>query len=146
MLHAPNESVEPMTKTPIALLLPALLLVGCVSSTPVKPAPIAPEEEPKMKAALVGTCHVVMTQDPGGAPKEDKGIHLTFQPDGKLHYRIESPMGDVNNDVAYRLEGRNVVSDGMYKTMRVDEYSERKLLLFVYDTSKILHCTKDQAA
>jgi hypothetical protein len=128
----------------VALITPMLLLVACVSATPVKPAPIAPEEEPKMKAALVGTCHVVMTQAPGGAPREDKGIHLTFQPEGKLHYRIESPVGDVTNDSTYRLEGRNVVSDGIYKTMRVDEYSDQKLLLFVYDISKIFHCTKDQ--
>jgi hypothetical protein len=28
--------------------------------------------------------------------------------------------------------------------MRVDEYSDQKLLLFVYDISKIFHCTKDQ--
>lgn len=130
----------------VVVLLSSVVAVGCVSSTPVKPAPIAPEEEPKMKAALVGTCHVVMTQDPGGAPKADKGIHLTFSPDGKLHYRIETPMGNVDNDVAYRLEDRNVVSDGMYRTMRVDEWSDRKLLLFVYDTSKILHCTKDRHA
>jgi len=132
-----------MKATRLIVLIPTLLLAACVSSTPVKPAPIAPDEEPKMKAALIGTCHVVMTQNPGGAPKTDKGIHLTFHPDGKLHYRIETPVGDVNNDATYRFDGRNVVSDGIYKTMRVDEWSEQRLLIFVYDISKVFHCTKD---
>lgn len=118
-------------------------VAGCVTSTPVTPAPIAAEDAPKMSAALIGTWQLTMVQDPGGKPKADKGIHLTFRPDGKVHFRIETPGADVNRDYGYRLEGRNIVSDGIYKTMRVDEWREHNLVLFVYDTSKIFHLTRE---
>lgn len=133
-----------MKLSPVLFVLAsAIAAAGCVSSTPVAPAPISAEDAPKLNAALVGTWQVMMVQDPGGSPKADKGIHFTFSPDGKVHYRIESPVGDVNKDYAYHLEGRNIVSDGIYRTMRVDEWKDDHLVLFIYDTSKIFHCTRE---
>lgn len=131
---------------PRLLLVVASVVIagGCVSPTPVTPAPISAEDAPKMSAALIGTWQLAMVQDPGGKPKADKGIHLTFHPEGKLHYRIETPGADVNRDCAYRLEGRNIVSDGIYNTMRVEEWREDHLVLFVYDVSKIYHLTRER--
>jgi hypothetical protein len=131
---------------PRLVFLAALVALagGCVSPTPVTPAPISAEDAPKMSAALLGTWQLAMVQDPGGSPKADKGIHITFNPDGKLHYRIETPGRDVNQDSTYRLDGRNIVSDGVYKTMRVDEWRDDHLVLFVYDTSKIFHLTRER--
>ena len=121
----------------------ALAFTACASATPVMPAPISPAEAPKLQAALLGTCHVTGTQKPGGEIKEAKGIHWTFAADGKLHQHLETVLGTFDNDYTYKLDGRNIVSDGVYKTIRVDDFSGGTLKLFLYDITEIYYCTKE---
>ncbi len=121
----------------------AVASAHCASATAVTPAPIGPEDAPKLQAALVGSCHVTGTQKPGGEVKAAKGIHFTFQPTGKLHYHLETPLGAMDNDYSYHLDGRNIVSDGTYKTMRVDEWGAKTLKLFLYDITETYYCTKE---
>ena len=125
------------------VLLAALALTSahCVSATPVTPAPISPDQAPKLQAALMGTCHVTGTQKPGGEIDEAKGIYWTFADGCKGQQRLEV-IGTILSDFNYRLEGRNIVTDGTFKTIRVDDYSDKTLKLFVYELSQYYYCTK----
>src|SRR5262249_16859585 len=124
-------------------LLVALALAGCAKPTPVAPAPLSAGEEPKLRAALAGSCQVTKTQSQGGEPKEAKGIHFTFKQDRKLLYRGETPISTLNKEYKWELDGRNIKSDGLYKTMRVDDYSGGTLKLFIYDTSDTFYCSHE---
>jgi hypothetical protein len=129
-----------MRKVGIALV--AFGLVHCATATPVSPAPISAADAPKLEAAVLGTCEVTGTQSPGGDVKQAKGIFFTFKPDGRLHYRIETPLATIDKDWTYRFDGRNIASDGVYKSMRVDDWGGKTLKLFVYDTSDTFYCSK----
>ena len=125
------------------LFIPALpLLVHCATATPVTPAPISPTEAPRLEAALHGTCAVTATQKLRGEQKSAEGLRLTFTPTGQLVWDIAGPFGDTQVNANYRLEGRNIVSDGMYKNMRVDGFGGKTLEIFLYDISETYYCTK----
>ncbi len=125
------------------LFIPAsLVLMHCATATPVTPAPISPSEAPKLEAALYGTCAVTSTQAQGGEKKRAEGLRWTFTPNGQLVWDIATPFGDTKVSAKYRLEGRNIVSDGMYKNMRVDDFGGKTLAIFLYDTSETYFCTK----
>jgi hypothetical protein len=130
-------------KTHLAFLaVLAVASLHCVTATPVTPAPVSPEEAPKLQAALIGSCNVTATEKPGSAPKEAKGIRMTFSADGKLAYHIETPFGSLDQVYTYKLDGRNIASDGIYKAMRVDEWNGKTLKLFMYELTQTYHCTK----
>ncbi len=126
-----------------ALFIAVAAGVGCATVTPVTPAPLSPAEAPKMLAALQGSCHVTGTQKPGGEVKEAKGIHWIFATGGKLHQHVESPLGTVDNDYTFTVDGRNITTDGTYKNIRVDDYSGPTLKLFLYDITETYYCTKE---
>lgn len=122
-----------------------LVSLACVSSTPVKPAPVAPDEAARLAAALQGTCEVVGVRNAGETEVEDDGagaIRFTFGPRGKLHTLIDTSLARLEQDNTYRLEGRNLVTDGSHGTFRVDDYSTNTIQLFVYDQSKTFYCKK----
>src|SRR4051794_10761762 len=87
----------------LALLLSS---VGCATVTPVTPSPISVEDAPKLKAALVGTWALKTTQKPGGPVKEASILKVTFTADGVIAYNVAGAYH-------YRLDGRNIVSDGI---------------------------------
>ncbi len=136
----------PMTRssspTPRFLLaLPLLAVAACAHATPVAPAPISPEESPKLQASLVGTCEVTGTQTLGGERKEAHGLMWTFNPDGRGQFDI--PGGLIaGNHFNYRVEGRNVFTDGPYKAIRIDDWSTPTTTWFMYDLSQTYYCTK----
>ena len=129
------------TKVSSAALMMALLgsALGCVHATPVAAAPVSEEEAPKLQAALVGTCAVTATQSEGGDKKSDPGgLTFTFGPDHQASYHALW----ITNRYTYKVEGRNVIMDGPYKTFRVDDWSTSELKWFVYDLSKTFYCSK----
>lgn len=144
-LRKPSDDPSPMNTSPTllsCLIVLAAAVTGCATSTPVAAAPISAEDATKLQAALIGSCHVTGIQNPGGEIKEAKGIHLTFSADGKLHYHIVT-LVTVDKDYTYKLDGRNIVSDAMYKNMRVDDFSGKTLKLFIYDITQTYYCTKE---
>lgn len=125
----------------LLLALPLLALVSCAHATPVAPAPILPEESPKLQASLLGTCEVTGTQKLGGERKEAKGLTWTFNPDG--HGKFDIPGGlTFGNTFNYRVEGRNVLTDGVYKAIRIDDWNAPTMTWFMYDLSQTYYCTK----
>ncbi len=125
-------------------LLLSFALVGCVHSTPVTPAPLSPEDAPKLQAAIVGACKVTATQKEGAEKKDDaSGLSFWFDANGNAGYAAANPFGGVVKiSYKYKLDGRNILMDGPYKTFRADDYSTNELKLFVYDLSQTYYCTK----
>jgi hypothetical protein len=115
----------------------ALLLttVGCATATPVTPSPISVEDAPKLKTALVGTWAIKTTQNPGGPVKEASMLKVTFTADGVVAYNVAGAYH-------YRLEGRNIVSDGIFDVVRVEEWSDHTLKLFLFGNSETWSFTK----
>jgi hypothetical protein len=122
---------------PLVIALGAAL-AGCAHSTPVTPAPLAADETARLQNALLVTCTVTATQKQGGERKEAKGLSWTFGPDGQGSY---SAMGVVSR-FTYHLDGRNVLTDGPYKAIRVDDFSGPTMKWFLYDTSETYYCTR----
>ncbi|MEO8706387.1 MAG: hypothetical protein ABI867_40530 [Kofleriaceae bacterium] len=120
-------------------------ITACATVTPVTPAPLSAQDAPALEAALIGQCHVTGTQQPNGAIKEARGIHWNFQPGGRLHQWIDLGFGK-NDDFTYRLDGRNVVSNASFQTMRVDDWSGNTLKFFMYGTTETYYCTKETPA
>ena len=102
---------------------------------------MSPEEGAKLQAALIGTCDVTATQAPDGPMKEAKGLNITFSADGKIKWDVLGGLA-FGNVGTYRLDGRNIEADILYKHMRVDDYSGKTLKLFLYDITQIYYCTK----
>lgn len=46
------------------------------------------------------------------------------------------------NTFTYRMDGRNVLMDGTYKAIRVDDWSSPTMTWFLYDISETYYCTK----
>jgi hypothetical protein len=132
------------TSSRILIAVSALCVTHCATVTPVTPAPVEPDQQPQLEAALLGQCHVTGTQKPGGAIKEAKGIHWTFSPGGKLHQWLDVGFGR-HDDFAYRVEGRNIVTTGAFKTMRLEDWSGTTLKFFMYETTENYYCAKEQA-
>ncbi len=119
-----------------ALFSAALLHVSCVSSTPVTPAPLAPQEQASLAAAMQGRWKCSHTKE-GGDAREPLGdnVLFAFNGDGTYWHRIETSLLVVENTYRYHLEGRNVVNDSPHGTYRVDASSAQELALFNYDTT-----------
>jgi hypothetical protein len=124
-------------RTIVCALLP-FCAFACVTGTPVTAAPISNADALQLQAALVGTCAVTGTQKPGGPIKKATGMRLIFSADGTLSYDL----GLRPLVYHYRLEGRNILSDGMYKTIRVDDWSGGVLTLFLYEITQTYYCEK----
>jgi hypothetical protein len=114
------------------------LLVGCAHATPVGPAPISAEDAPKLQAALVGNCTVTETQKEGGEKKHAEGLMFSFADNGQASY---DAMGVIAR-YTYKLDGRNVLMDGPFKALRVDEFDGPTMKWFVYDLSEYYYCTR----
>jgi hypothetical protein len=121
----------------VVKLLP-LAVLGCAHATPVTPAPLAANDSATLAAMLTGTCTVTATQQEGDEPKHTEGLHWTFGSDGQASYRV----GSVVSRFAYRVDGRNIVMDGPYKTIRIDDWSTPTMKWFMYDLSQTYYCTK----
>ena len=67
---------------------------------------------------------------------------MTFTPDGHVDYHIEALGLTTDKSYSYRLDGRNIFSDGLYRQMRVDDWSGGELKLFLYEISETYVCTK----
>jgi hypothetical protein len=119
----------------------AIVLGACAHATPVQPAPVSAADAGRLQDALHGTCEVTATQAVGGARKDAAGLRWTFEPNG--HGRFSVPGGmNFGNTFTYRLDGRNVLMDGTYKAIRVDDWSSSTMAWFLYDISEIYYCTK----
>lgn len=127
----------------VALAAP-LVVLGCVHATPVTPAAISAEDAPKLKAALVGTCAVTARQKEGSDKKSDaSGLSFSFAADGNASYTAATPFGGaISVKFTYKLDGRNVIMDGPYKAIRVDDFSGPEMKWFLYDLSETYYCTK----
>jgi hypothetical protein len=127
-----------------AALTAPLFVLGCVGATPVTPAAISAEDAPKLKAALVGTCTVTATQKEGSDKKSDaSGLSFTFAADGNASYTAAGPFGgSITPKFTYKLEGRNILMDGPFKAIRVDDFSGPEMKWFLYDLSLTYYCTK----
>lgn len=127
----------------LLLLSLCFAAAACAHATPVAPAPLSVDETPKLQAALVGSCMVTATQKLDGERKDAKGLWWTFAADGRGHLRIGNT-GTPFGDFTYRLDGRNVMTTGSYKALRVDEYDGPTMKWFLYDISQYYWCTKKQ--
>jgi hypothetical protein len=116
----------------------AMEVAGCASATPVTPAPLSPADLPQMQAALSGSCLVTTRRLPSGEMRPDNLVRWTFLPGNRIEWR----MGYGTNVVNYRLDGRNMFSDGMFKSMRVDAWDATTLTVFIYDISETYFCTR----
>lgn len=114
------------------------VLAGCAHATPVTAAPVSPEDGAKLQAALIGTCNVTATQAEGGKKKEASDLSFTFGPDGQASYKA---LG-ITAKFKYRIDGRNVLMDGPYKALRVDDWSGPTQVWFLYDLTETYYCTK----
>ena len=130
------------TQQNTSMLLVAASLAACAHSTPVTPAPLAAEEAGQLRAAIVGTCDVTATQKEGSKAEDASGLTLTFMGDGKAAYLASTPFGAVRSDYGYRLDGRNIITDGPLETLRADDFSGPTLKLFNYAMSQTYFCTK----
>lgn len=119
----------------------ALFVAGCAHATPVAPAPLGAEDATKLQAALVGTCEVTATQKEGGERKEAHGLKWTFEAGGRGSFTVPGGMS-FGNTFSYRTDGRNVLTDGIYKAIRVDDWSTPTMRWFLYDISETYYCTK----
>ncbi len=119
----------------------AAAATGCATATPVDTTPIGPEDASKLRAALMGSCNVTRRQLPSRQIAEVTGIRMTFTPDGRLTY-LMGTFEAVNQTYQYRLEGRNIFSDGPYRSMRVDDWKGGELKLFLYEIGETFFCKK----
>ena len=119
-----------------ALLSVALTQLGCVSATPVTPAPLAPQEQASLAAALHGRWKCSHTKEGRDAREPiDDAVLFTFNGNGTYTHRLETALGTFENTYRYHLDGRNVVNDSPHGTYRVDASSAQELALFNYDTT-----------
>ncbi len=118
----------------------ATLLGACAHATPVEPAPLSAQDGSSLQSALVGKCEVTATQEEGGERKKASGLTWKFAADGNATYAVLA-LGLVTK-FTYRLDGRNVIMDGPYKTMRVDDWSGPTMKWFLYDISQTYYCTR----
>jgi hypothetical protein len=125
-------------------LLAVLATAACAHATPVATAAIPANETPRLQAAMLGTCEVTATQKDGGERKEARGLKWTFGSDGRGSFTVRGGMR-FGNTFSYRIEGRNVLMDGTYKAIRVDDWSSPTLKWFLYDISETYYCTKQQS-
>jgi hypothetical protein len=130
---------HPVTKS---LLLSAVIgLAGCAHATPVTPVAASAEDAPKIAAAIVGTCEVTTTQNEAGERKPATGLKWTFGPNGQGSFDVPGGMA-FGNKFTYRIDGRNILMEGVYKAFRVDDFHGLVLKLFLYDISEVYECTK----
>lgn len=119
----------------------ATVLGACAHATPVERAPVSANDASNLQDALLGTCEVTATQALGGERKHAAGLRWTFEPNG--HGRFSVPGGmNFGNTFTYRMDGRNVLMDGTYKAIRVDDWSSPTMTWFLYDISETYYCTK----
>lgn len=124
----------------VLFAIAAINLVGCATATPVTPAPINSGELSRMEAALTGSYVVTARKLPSGEMRADNQIRWTFLPGNRLEWRATPLLATIV--VSYRLEGRNMLSDGMFKSMRIDAWDDKTLTVFVYDISETYYCSK----
>jgi len=126
---------------PVTLL--TVLSLHC-GSTPVTSAPVTPEQASQIQTALLGTCEVTGTQKAGSpVVKETRGIRWTFDGKSTFHQHVHNAnLGTVDSDYTYRLDGRNVVTTGGVRTMRLDRWDSGTLTFFLYDVSETYFCPR----
>jgi len=128
----------------VATLIFATLEAGCAThATAVSPAPVIASEVPKLQAALMGSCEVTQRQLANGDVRKANGITMTFTSDGHMGIHIDAGLvGTMDRVYNYHLDGRNITSDGIYRNMRVDDWSGPELKLFMYDNSETYICRR----
>lgn len=106
-------------------------LAGCVSATPVTPAPLPPERALALRTALAGRWVLVEVQKPGGERKPATGNTTTFviDPSGTFHFAVK---GWVNLEAQWTLDGANFTTKPQVSQFRVDAWTDTTLELFMY--------------
>lgn len=121
---------------PRLLLSVVFLLVfigGCVTATPVTPAPVTPERSAELVSGLPGTWFWMASKRVGGERDEvpnwlNDGIRTyTLNADGT------ATMG--NSSGTWSLDGANLTTTVWFEVARIDELTPTDLALFVYDNS-----------
>lgn len=121
----------------------AIALAACgPKATPVTPQPLSVEEQGKLGEALRGTwnsTHIKVGDD--GSKKAETSFHFTFHPDGRLETLITT-MFNVANKWTYSLDGKNVKTNSIFGTLRVDAVTPTSIELFSYDSTTTYYCTR----
>lgn len=115
-----------------------LTLVGCICwPTRVEDAPLAPEEESRLEALLVGTWSAAAFEDRRGNIDENDPEHFLyhFQEDGTGRYD-QNYMVTGRNPFRWELRGRNIhlfmERGGRESVWRIDEYNQDSMRWFNY--------------
>lgn len=109
---------------------------GCVSATPVTPAPLAPERASELQSILPGKWLWMASSKTLNGPKDGVGglyeaIRLyTFNANGTVR------LG--KREEKWSLDGANLIGFPL-GTARVEEFSPVKLTLFIYDNSTFMY-------
>ena len=131
-----------MTKR-LGIIVMGIALAACgPKATPVTPQPLSVEEQGKLAESLRGTwksTHVKVGDD--GSKKAEKSFQFTFHPDGRLETVI-STMFTVANKWTYSLDGKNVKTNSIFGTIRVDAITPTSVELFSYDATTTYYCAR----
>jgi len=108
---------------------------GCVHSTPVTPAPLAPDKAAELRAALPGRWVLHEVQPEGGAREAASGGTTTFVfgADGQFAFIVE-PFANLH--AKWALDGANVSTDPAVMECRIDSWTATTLDVFVYSKSE----------
>lgn len=106
---------------------------GCVTATPVTPAPLTPLQTTQLKGALPGTWFWVATKRVGGEKEEVSNLlydyirTYTFGADGTVEL--------ANTKGTWSLDGANLTTTIALDQSKVEECNTTDLTLFVYGNS-----------
>lgn len=132
-----TSAAAPLRSAAIGIVL--AMLTGCIHATPMADAPIGADETKSLQAALIGECNVTAYQKEGGEKRDDPGgLYFVFGADGKGSTHAFG----IPNRFSYTLEGRNLITTGIYKAFRIDDWSTPTIKMFLYDNSQTFYCTK----
>lgn len=111
-----------------------ILLAGCVSSTPVNPAPLPPDAEAELRCTLVGTWRLTAID---GDPQLMSEQTWTFRDDGTGLYE-QRAMVSGSQEFEWSLEGRNIrLSGARETTYRADDFGPEAMTWFNYTLSDV---------
>lgn len=122
-----------------AVLVSAFLALvpatGCVHSTPVTPAPLAPDKAAELRAVLPGRWVLSEVQKEGGAREPASGgtTKFVFGDDGQFGFIVE-PFANLH--AKWTLDGANVSTDPSVMECRIDAWTPKTLDVFVYSQSE----------
>lgn len=125
------------------LVVVALLVSACASSTPVTDAPLEATKQQELRQTIIGTWHHTHIEETDGErePMTAAKISWTFNNDGTgVYHQIVPTIGmDAKNPFQWQLEGRNIrlgmEKGGETTYYRADKWSNGQMKWFNYTMS-----------